>query len=1315
MAPSLRLISATAISRYLRLERCGRFLRYYMQPHEATAAEKLYGVATEPLSPLLAEYGQAFEGDVVRTLPGPIRDMTNQSVGATIAAIQSVAPGEQLFLIQASLHGMIGGWECQGLADIIQVARQFDGTLILSVMDVKASTRDHVEYRLQVGFYIRLLRTMLAAAAIPLGEISGAILKRDEASHLPTYDDPTSRFDVAPYDLVLDQLFDGAEGDIAQVLAQDVAEIPYALTAKCDGCTFNQLCMRDSSERQDIALVPTIRPADIHALKRAGVRTLRDLSELKQLPDRQHAHQAFATTPGKEATVAELAHNPIIAARLDRLVQRARAIAHRYDPTITTSAYLLDASPSQLPGDDANPQLVKIFLDAQHDFIHDRLYLVGALLVGPGGSRSFAHLCDEPPSDGDEAQILMALLADVVAALPEVAGTTEPFPIHLYLYDQFEQRAWLDALSRHLDALCSVPAFYDLLTTSGGGVDELMFTFLAHEIRDRLNLGMTCQNLSTVATYLRFAWQDQAHDFVKEFRYRIFDGTTRREDGVWVEKRSQFNSHIPLEYAYGAWGKLPAHAGAPQTTWLYRRCTRSALEAFALHRLCAMQHIEARLNPKEWSRIVKSPLPLAALHAEQPLPSLARSLEEFLGMEHHAALQGLLTLLLLPFERRVQTGRCLPLRCQAVATINKRVAATFALDFAMAGLDERARGSSRIKEGDWMVLNPLERQQPGEIIRGRIAVVTHLAADTITLDLLDMTSFGSDFKYRHDTKFMPVVDGFYTLDEMADDLNADKYQAAVRHTLGNALYAALVTPAPATPAHAEPHAGTFLAAVQRAVPSVRLTDAQTEVVTGHGNTPLLCVQGPPGTGKTSTLGWAILARIFAHDARPVRVLVCAKTHKATNLVLASVAAKLRQIRPARVGGPLHDLRILKISSNEGDALPEGVHQLNPRHTGHAAALLTDAGAALVVGGTPGGIFTLMKSVGRKQGDGDLPWSDGPFDLLVIDEASQMGLPEAILASAFLKPDAHIIVVGDHRQMPPILAHPWPTERRRTALAYHPAQSIFEALLGSGQPIVRLDESFRLHQTQARFLAEHIYSQDHLAFLSHRTQTLPPLPPRITDPYVVAALRPDFPIVVIEHGEMGSQQFNATEVELIAPIVSECLSELRLNGQDGLGIVVPHNAQKAALRQRFPALAEAGAIDTVERFQGDERDVIIVSATASDPSYILAEASFLLNLKRLNVAFSRPRKKLIVVASTALFRFLCADLELFDQALIWKYLRYTYANTGIWTGTRAEVRVGIYGHPAGHPITTVLPDVQEMPPPPSMPKPTALTQRSSEPW
>jgi len=109
--------------------------------------------------------------------------------------------------------------------------------------------------------------------------------------------------------------------------------------------------------------------------------------------------------------------------------------------------------------------------------------------------------------------------------------------------------------------------------------------------------------------------------------------------------------------------------------------------------------------------------------------------------------------------------------------------------------------------------------------------------------------------------------------------------------------------------------------------------------------------------------------------------------------------------------------------------------------------------------------------------------------------------------------------------------------------------------------------------------------------------------------------------------------------------------------------VPHRAQKALLRAAFPELAAANAIDTVERFQGDERDVIIVSATASDSNYVRGEADFLLNLNRLNVAISRPRKKLIVIASRSVIDLLTSDLEVFEQGVIWKRLFHQVA-TGV---------------------------------------------------
>ena len=112
------------------------------------------------------------------------------------------------------------------------------------------------------------------------------------------------------------------------------------------------------------------------------------------------------------------------------------------------------------------------------------------------------------------------------------------------------------------------------------------------------------------------------------------------------------------------------------------------------------------------------------------------------------------------------------------------------------------------------------------------------------------------------------------------------------------------------------------------------------------------------------------------------------------------------------------------------------------------------------------------------------------DLLVLDEASQMNLPEAIMAALPLKADAPLIVVGDHRQMPPIVKHDWDTETRRTFRQYQVYDSLFDTLRLQNPPMIQFAESFRLHAAMAEFLRQEVYRHDGIAFHSKRTDVLP---------------------------------------------------------------------------------------------------------------------------------------------------------------------------------------------------------------------------------
>jgi len=102
---------------------------------------------------------------------------------------------------------------------------------------------------------------------------------------------------------------------------------------------------------------------------------------------------------------------------------------------------------------------------------------------------------------------------------------------------------------------------------------------------------------------------------------------------------------------------------------------------------------------------------------------------------------------------------------------------------------------------------------------------------------------------------------------------------------------------------------------------------------------------------------------------------------------------------------------------------------------------------------------------------------------------------------------------------------------------------------------------------------------------------------------------------------------------------------------------------------------------VERYQGGEREVILVGATESDPAYIRARAEFLLNPNRAVVALSRAKKKTIVVASRSVFSLHTLDEDIFQAACLWKNLRRVACPEVLWQGEVDGHRVTVWGKAA----------------------------------
>jgi hypothetical protein len=544
----------------------------------------------------------------------------------------------------------------------------------------------------------------------------------------------------------------------------------------------------------------------------------------------------------------------------------------------------------------------------------------------------------------------------------------------------------------------------------------------------------------------------------------------------------------------------------------------------------------------------------------------------------------------------------------------------------------------------------------------------------------------------------PLEDGkLYSLDPCPNEWYAYFYAQVVNGLCdgeSNALYDRLANDLPTGDETGSPGQAEFLAGLDAFHEAGLLHDfeaSKRKFIGQHAQTPVLLVQGPPGTGKSYSTAVATFARLQGamREGQPCRAFLSCKTHAATDVLLTNVLevqVKLKELQAAdsKLFAQHFDPRILEVPLYRfapNDPPPSGILPVAKDSGDVKSADVILESEWAIVGATPGGIYRIVKD----------KWPKNLFghelcDLLVLDEASQMSLPEAMMAALPLKADGLLVVVGDHRQMPPIVKHDWDAETRRTFRQFQVYESLFDTLRAKHPPMIRFAESFRLHAAMAEFLREEIYRHDGIDFHSKRRTVLPVHP--VEDDLAAAVLRPEFPLVVIVHDEDACQLRNPFEEALIEPVLRTLADPAKygLDATGGLGIVVPHRAQRAALQQSFPELCildpatglpARSAIDTVERFQGGERTVILISATESDRAYLLVSSQFLLDPRRLTVALSRAKQKLLLVASRSIFALFSPDEETFANALLWKNLLKT-CSVLLWEGERDGKHVAVWG-------------------------------------
>ncbi len=395
------------------------------------------------------------------------------------------------------------------------------------------------------------------------------------------------------------------------------------------------------------------------------------------------------------------------------------------------------------------------------------------------------------------------------------------------------------------------------------------------------------------------------------------------------------------------------------------------------------------------------------------------------------------------------------------------------------------------------------------------------------------------------------------------------------------------------------------AAIDEADPTLRrLTPSQRRAFEAAVTRDFALIQGPPGTGKTHLLG--LIVREFVR--RGMKVGVCALTHHGINNLLLECLSHAEIPDVCKIGGREHG-RI------------EG-HGSRLRLVKSPGAFFRSKTTPAVTGFTQHAAFSpVARNLDGEAGADALP---DRFDVLVFDEAGQLTVPAALMA--MVQADRYVFA-GDHKQLPPVVQ----TLRPGSG----PARSVFQHLVeDAGHEAFLLEESFRLNAELVRFPSDAFYSGRLTSAPSAANRRLHLRGcKRFAD--LLDADRPS-QLALVRHDSRSQEA--PEEAALIAFLVKEAVD----GGvpPEEIAVIAPHRRQNVKIREFLGRLGFHGPhpqVDTVERIQGQERDLVFLSMTLSDRDAMARGAEFLFLPNRFNVAITRARKKLVVTASPALFR------------------------------------------------------------------------------